>query len=178
LKALNRPTEDLRRLTGALQSSWTTAQSSALARLFVDGWSHAAWGRWGIDKEHELRLFFAEPLAADLQLEVECYAALVGTRTEQQVDVFVGDEHAAAWTFTRGTNSAIRTVPIKAAAAKTSLPELRIRFVPRSVVPLDELGPDIRDKRRLGLGIKRLRFVETTRRITQTRPTAPRKPRK
>ena len=152
-----------RRRASALRKGWIPAQSNAFLQLLGEGWSGVErWGLWGINEQHELSLFFAEPPAADLRLEAECQAVLIGPRAEQRVDVVVGGDHAAIWEFSKESNRAVRSVVIRTRAAKAALPELRIRFVPRSVASPNELDPTVSDTRKLGLGVTRMRLVEGT----------------
>jgi hypothetical protein len=151
----------LRRRAEAIRKDWTPAQSGALAQLLREGWATPEpWGMWGIGDRHELSLFFIETPARDLKLELECQAVIYGSRTEQQVDVFVESDLVATWQFSQKLNRAVRSAPIRVPAIRASLPELRLRFEPRSVASPNELDPASLDTRKLGLGIVQLRLVD------------------
>jgi hypothetical protein len=149
----------LRRRADALRNGWTSGQSNALSQLLGEGWSlPEPWGIWGVGERHELNLYFVGSTECDLTLEVECRAALLGPRREQTIEVFVADDHATTWLFTEQVNRAVRLAPIKASLARGSS-RLQIRFLPSSVASPHELDTTVRDTRKLGLGVLRMRLL-------------------
>ena len=152
----------LRQRAETLRRGWIVAQSGALAQLLGDGWSPPEpWGMWGIGHWHELSLFFNEIPAHDLMIQLECQAVIYGSRFEQQVDVFLENDLVATWQFSKRLNRAVRSAPISVEAIKADLPELRLRFAPRSVASPNELNSASQDTRELGLGIVRLQLVNS-----------------
>jgi hypothetical protein len=143
-----------------LRQGWIEAAGNHLASLLDDGWSTPeTWGKWGIDERHEMSLYFAEPPATDLNLEIECQVVLIGARQEMQVDVFLEQAHVACWDFTKQRNNAVRSLLIPADLVAARLPRLRISFAPRSVVAPMDLDPTKTDWRKLGLGVRRMRLA-------------------
>jgi hypothetical protein len=150
------------RRANALRSGWLPAQSGLLTLLLESGWCNPEpFGRWGTGAHHEMVIYFTEPPRRDLQLEAECRVVLIGARTEQKVDVYVADKLAATWEFRLDANRAIRSVPIPARTAGENFPQVRVRFVPRSVATPLELDPTVtKDSRPLGVGVMRMRLVD------------------
>jgi hypothetical protein len=152
----------LRKRLSLLGPDWVEAGNGRLTELLGNGWSNPEpWGVWGVGDLHELDLVL--PVGAlTVELEMEVQAALTRSRTEQVVDVSVGNKKLDTWQFTAERNRGIRRVSIP--LALTSLTPhgercVALQFKPASVLSVSELNPTSTDNRSLGVGLLRIRAL-------------------
>ena len=89
-----------RKRFSVLAGEWTSAGGNGIGELLGKGWSAPEkWGIWGVGESHELRLFLPSVPSADILLEANVNAALVGSRVSQEVDVLVGGRRLTTWRF-------------------------------------------------------------------------------
>lgn len=145
------------------RGQWVEAGDNGLAPLLESGWSGPEpWGVWGVDAHHVLRAPVPAPVTEDYDIEVDCSAVLLGARTKQEVDVFIGTLRLATWRFTRAENRSIRTVRAPAGAATAVGPTaavFRLEFRPRHTEAPKHLDPRNGDERRLGAALYKMRVV-------------------
>jgi hypothetical protein len=139
-----------------VSSAWRCVGDAGFDALLGDGWSHPeGWGGiWGVGDSHALHLSFAEMPKEGIWIEAFVQVPLIGIRTEQAVDVAVGDDILENWQFSQDNNGAVRRVFIPQTLIS---PVVCLRFRPRLVTVPAELDPESRDRRALGLGIVRVR---------------------
>jgi Macrocin-O-methyltransferase (TylF) len=142
---------------------WAEAGKGALRELLGDGWSGPEpWGVWGIGESHELHLVISAQAADELELEVDVHAALVGTRTEQRVEVWLDGENCGEWIFTQTGNRGIRSVRLRLPTTelqRAGLREMKVVFRPASVGAPVDLDPSSSERRPLGVALHRVRCV-------------------
>lgn len=142
---------------------WAEAGKGALRELLGNGWSGPEpWGVWGIGESHELHLVIPARATGEIELELDVHAALVGTRMDQRVDVWLDDERCGEWIFTRTANRGVRSVRLRVATAKVEragLREIKVEFRPTSVVAPVDLDASSTERRPLGLALHRVRCV-------------------
>jgi hypothetical protein len=140
---------------------WTPAAGGKLAAVLGDGWSTGeSWGLWGIDEAHQIFVFLAGPPTSDIELEFDVNAMLVGSRTRQDIDVFVDGHLIETWEFTPRDNQKVRSLRIPLThltEQDQSGPILTVEFRPRLVATPHDLDPSLGDGRRLGLALHRVR---------------------
>ncbi len=140
---------------------WVNLGQDNAADLLHSGWSNQEdWGVWGVGPSHKLELYLAYPAHGVLQIEADVEAALIGSRSEQQVDVWSDGRIIGVWTFTRELNRGIRSVciPIPSPDDVTGLPSVVVEFRPKFFeAPAEIDGSKYQDARPLGLGLRRLR---------------------
>ncbi len=150
----------VRRNAGLFGPEWTAATHGALTPVLGEGWSaQEDWGIWGLDAVHQIFVFLGSPPVEAMELEFDVSALLLGVRTRQEVDVFVGGRLARTWTFTVGENSGVRGVSVPLDVMEGSLPAVLVEFRPRSVAAACELEPGNGDGRRLGVALRGVRRV-------------------
>jgi len=136
---------------------WTSAGKGGLADILESGWSGTEdWGVWGVGHSHVLNLFMTNLPTEDVVAEVNCAAALVGTRQEQEIDVYASGQHLTTWQFSMQQNPAKRTVRIPISVVTTEewgFAQVQLEFRPRSVAPLAELDAKLTDVRAVGLAL-------------------------
>lgn len=151
----------IQRARSGFANRWIDAANDGLADLLVSGWSGPEdWGVWGVGKSHILRLPLSSVPASDIEIEADVQAVILGTRTEQHVDVLVGSRLMGTWNFTLERNRGIRAVQVPAAAVALDgqgPPTVIIEFRPHSVASPHVIDPASHDTRELGLGLIRLR---------------------
>jgi hypothetical protein len=155
-----------RKRLSVLTSEWASAGGNGLGDLLGKGWSAPEkWGIWGVGESHELRLFLPSFPSADIEVEANVNAALIGSRTSQEVDVLVGGRRLATWQFTRDMDRGVRQVRIpldlvraEAVASEWGIPAFIVEFRPRFLDPTNVLDPSRADNRVLGLGLVSIRL--------------------
>ena len=160
-----------RKRLSSLTSEWTSAGGNALSELLGKGWSAPeSWGVWGVGESHELRLFLPSLPSGDLELEANVNAALIGSRTSQEVEVLVAGRRLATWYFTREADRGVRQVRISsdivseaAEASEWGIPAFTIEFRPRFLDAANVLDPSRGDDRVLGLAVLGFRLRAGTR---------------
>jgi hypothetical protein len=139
---------------------WVEARNGNVGDLLRTGWSSAEdWGVWGVGKSHELTLYLSNPAEGLLELELDCEAVLLGRRKKQEIEVCSDGKTLDVWTFTRDNNRAIRSVrlPVSGPADGPDLPNIVVEFRPKFTESPSELDSSLKDDRKLGLGLRRLR---------------------
>jgi hypothetical protein len=151
-----------RKRRGALGPDWTEAANGRLADLLGNGWSGPEhWGVWGVGDEHILHMPLRPGSTADTLLELDVEAALTPARTQQFVEVFLGEEPLDVWAFTRSDNRGVRRLRIPAGlGAARGASAVAVVFRPRSVISTADIAPGSTDTRPLGLGLHRIRMLE------------------
>jgi hypothetical protein len=146
--------------TDGFAKRWLDAGKGEIANYLTTGWSDPEdWGIWGIGPSHSLQLSLDAPPAGDLAVEADVSATLIGPRTMQEVDVWVGEDHIDTWRFTPEENRGVRSllVPRSAITDDRSYPTIALTFRPRHVESPHSLDPAIADDRLLGVALYRLR---------------------
>jgi Macrocin-O-methyltransferase (TylF) len=156
----------VRRGLALTRGHWAEAGYNALAPLLERGWSGPEhWGVWGVDADHVLRAPVPAPVTQDYEIEVDCNAALLGARIEQEVDVVIGGLLLATWRFTQAENRSVRSVRAPAGSAVAVEPgtaRFLVEFHPRHTESPKRLDPTSGDIRRLGMALHRIRLTPTT----------------
>jgi hypothetical protein len=151
-----------RKRRGALGPDWTEAANGRLADLLGNGWSGPEhWGVWGVGDHHVLHLPLRPGSTADTVLELDVEAALTPARSQQFVEVFLGEEPLDIWAFTLSDNRGVRRLRIPHASdGGRDETAIKIVFRPRSVISTADIAPGSTDTRPLGLGLHRIRMPE------------------
>ena len=153
-----------RKRRSILGPAWAEAANGKLADLLGNGWSGPeAWGVWGVGDAHELHLVPPEKVSHGLALEFDVQAALIGSRTDQVVDVSVAGRNVESWTFSSTQNRSVRRLHIPAelvAPGQSGDAVVKVVFRPRSVMSVSEIAPHSGDNRPLGLGLHRIRLCD------------------
>jgi hypothetical protein len=147
-----------------ISDKWTFAADNALGLLLGSGWSGPEpWGVWGIGDSHTIRLYLETVPASGITVHIMGSAALVASRTTQQIDVLAGGKTLKTWEFAVDVENREQVVSIPAALAITGPegPMFEIEFRPRSVVSINKLQPNSPDDRALGLALKAIRVTPT-----------------
>ena len=144
-------------------SAWRHSGDPGFAALLGDGWGeHEAWGGvWGLGGAHKLRVVLPSMPKDGVFIEMFVQVPLIGSRVEQRVDVQVGDETLESWHFNQDHNGAARRVYVSISLFESGRPRLSLTFRPHLVTIPAELNPESNDRRDLGLGLVRLRCVQT-----------------
>ncbi len=173
------PTPDgnwkLRKRAELLRTEWVSAGKGDLRDLLGAGWSGPElWGVWGVGNAHELELVLPGHLSGEVEIQADVHAALFGSRTQQQVDVFLGAEKLAVWHFTVANNRGVRSVAFPVAVLQETrhggFRAGKLTFRPASVAAPADLDPGWSEKRPLGLALHGLKYIAA-------RPKAPDWPR-
>jgi hypothetical protein len=109
---------------------------------------------------HELRVVLSSTPKVGVRIEMFVQVPLIGSRTEQSVDVLVGGESLERWHFDREHNGAIRQIFVPLPFFAGDTPILSLVFRPHRVTIPSELNPESNDRRALGLGLVRLRCLQ------------------
>ena len=143
-------------------SAWRHSGDPGFTAMLVSGWGNPeAWGGvWGVGAVHELRVVLPSMPKNGVQIEMFVQVPLIGSRTEQSVDVLAGGENLERWHFDRAHNGAIRQVFIPLQLFEGNTPSLSLVFRPHRVTIPSELNPESNDRRALGLGLVRLRCLQ------------------
>jgi hypothetical protein len=151
----------MRRRCAFFSSEWSNASQGGLADILTSGWSGVEpWGVWGVGPSHIIDLYMDTAPQQDVQIGMEVAAALLGSRTMQDIDVFAGGRLLTTWNFSGENNRAERTLTVPATAVISGdwkFPVIRLEFRPRSVATIAELDPAMRDDRAVGIALFKLR---------------------
>jgi hypothetical protein len=151
----------IRKKERLLSESWTAAAAGSLSDILGAGWSAPEdWGCWGVGDLHELKIYFSEPLAYDVEIDADVHVALRNHDIPQYVDVFVAGREAGIWEFTATLNRGIRAVriPAEVTSGTDAGPTcVIVTFRPRCVVDPTDIDPTTADRRSLGLALLGLR---------------------
>ena len=142
--------------------TWQSAAGGKLSAILGEGWSGAEpWGVWGVGSSHVLNLYLNTMPTADVGIEFEVGAALVGLRHVQTVDVTIGNQVLTTWLFSTDENRALRAVRIPvsliAEDSRWGFFLIRLELRPKDVRPISELNPENEDVRRLGVSLTQIR---------------------
>lgn len=144
--------------------AWVGAGNGKLSPLLDGGWSGGeGWGVWGIGSAHILNLYVRVlPASAPIRLEAFVGAAFPAGRTSQAVDVLAGGRVLTTWHFSREANQAVRSVDVPpgvAAVGPDGVSAIRLEFRPHDTRSPNELDPNHKDSRLLGMALHRIRRV-------------------
>ena len=109
------------------------------------GVAQKKWGVWGIGPVHELFIYQSSIPKDDIQFEADVHAVLIGRRTSQEIEVWIGRTRVASWAFVPGKNRGVRP------------PGIKVEFRPMHTESPMELDPTLLDQRALGLGVLGMR---------------------
>ena len=144
-------------------ADWRETAHDALAGALGRGWSEPEpWGIWGVGEVHELLLHLPAPPEADIELDADVHAALIGPRTSQLVDVCVNGQRVATWNFTLRDNREVRSVRIpreaaRAACAAAGASLVTVEFRPYAIEAPRDIAPTTDEARLLGVALHRVR---------------------